>query len=223
MSISLFAFLSEAREELIELGKNVLLVAGGYLVGYVVGVIGTWSFNKWAFRKKAPEGLQRFCRHLCGALLALLVALIVFTGKGKPGGDGGEGKGSSSTDTSPGKNAPPKLDANPHVEPKISVPRPDTSPPELTIRVTVLAGAAVPAEGKFYVLDDDSREHAKTLGEIKRVIKERKANVSGKVSLVILFPTDPNLAPANDDKKVTNLTTWAKEDAGLEVTFPATR
>jgi hypothetical protein len=61
------------------------------------------------------------------------------------------------------------------------------------------------------------------LSELKRIVIERKAKVSGKVTLVVLFPTDPNFAPPRDDKKVTDLTIWADEEAKIGVFFPTTR
>jgi hypothetical protein len=223
MSGAVFGLLSEFREEFTELIKNLLLVAGGFLVGYLLGGIAGWSLGRWVFRQKTPETLQRLGRPVCGTILALIVALIVFTGKGKPSGDGGDGKGTPSTDTNPGKNATPKVETNTPIDPKITTPKVDLNPAELNIRVTVLAGMAVPAEGKFYVIDDDSREQAKTLSELKRTINERKVKVSGKVTLVVLFPTDPNFAPPRDDKKVTDLTIWADEEAKIGVFFPTTR
>jgi hypothetical protein len=41
--------------------------------------------------------------------------------------------------------------------------------------------------------------------------------------LQMLFSPDPNLRPPRNDPKVTDVTRWATEEAGLDVTFPASR
>jgi hypothetical protein len=223
MTALTFAFLTGLSGDFKELLNDLLLVAGGFLFGYLLGGFLGWAIGKWAFRQKAPEALQRIGRPCGGFVLALIVALIVFTGKGKPQGDGGDGKGVSSTEASKEKNASPKVDVHPQSDVKISVPKLDPSQAEATIRVTILAGQAVPMEGKYYLLDDESRDRARSLSEIKRTILERKEAAKGKVALAILFPSDPNSAPPRNDKKVTDVTRWAAEEAGLDVTFPASR
>lgn len=220
MTLPVFGFLSDLQAEFKELINNLLLVAGGFLVGYLFGSLGGWALGKWVFRQKAPETLQRLGRPVGGILLAIIVALIVFTGKGKPHGEGGDGKGSPSTETTPGKSNPQNMEPSPKTEPNISTPKTDLKPYDSTIRVTILAGTAVPAEGRFYLLDDDRREQAKTLSELKKAILERKAKANGKMMLAILFPSDPNFAPPLIDQKVTDLTTWATEEAKLEVILP---
>jgi hypothetical protein len=221
MTEPVFGLLSELRGEFTELLNDVLLVAGGFLVGYLLGGVVGWALGKWVFKQKSTDTLKRVGRPVGGIILAIIVALIVFTGKGKAPGDGGEGKGSSTSDTA-GKNTSSGVNST-KTDPKITTPKLDTTPVEQTIRVTILAGTAVPAEGKFYLLDDESRNDAKSLSELKKAIEERKAKVKGKVILAILFPEDPNLAPPRNDKKVTDVTRWATEEAGLDVTFPASR
>jgi hypothetical protein len=223
MTLVLFGFLNELRGEFAELANDILLVAGGFLLGYLLGGAIGWAFGKWVFKQNTPDTLKRVGRPVGGVILAIIVALIVFTGKGKPRGDGGDGKGTQTTDTDPGKNSAPKVELNPKNDPKITTPKLDQSPIESTIRITILAGTAVPAEGKFYLLDEESRNEARTLKELKNAIEERKRKVKGKVTLAIIFPTDPNLSPPRNDKKVTDVTRWATEEAGLDVTFPATR
>jgi hypothetical protein len=152
MTATLFGFLTEIRGEFAELLNNLLLVAGGFLIGYLLGGALGWAVGKWVFKQKAPDLPKRVGRPVGGVILAIIVALIVFTGKGKPSGDGGEGKGTSTNDTTPGKNSAPNVDV-PNSNPKITTPKVDTTPAELTIRVTILAGTAVPAEGKYYLVE----------------------------------------------------------------------
>ena len=85
----------------------------------------------------------------------------------------------------------------------------------------MLAGAAVRSEGKYYLIDDD--QTARTLPELKEAISARKAKTKGRAMLQVLFSSDPNLAPPRNDPKVTDVTRWATEEAGLDVTFPASR
>jgi hypothetical protein len=223
MTLLVFGFLTDLRAEFAELANDVLLVAGGFLLGYLLGGAIGWALGKWVLKQNSTDTLKRIGRPVGGIILAIIVALIVFTGKGKPHGDGGDGKGTQNTDTDPKKNSAPNVETSPKSDPKITTPKIDATPVELTIRITVLAGTAVPAEGKFYLLDDDSRNDAKSLTDLKKAIEERKAKIKGKLTLAILFPSDPNLAPPRNDKKVTDVTRWATEEAGLDVTFPATR
>ena len=222
MGPSVFGFLSDVRAELVELGNNLLLVAGGYLVGFLVSAALMAALAKWVFHEKTPDTLNKFGRHLGGFVLALIVALVVFSGKGKPTGEGGEGKGSPNTETTPGKSSTPNTQPSPKSEQQISIPKVDRNLPAETIRVTILAGNAVPEEGRYYLLDDDQKEQAKTLTQIKKLINERKSKIDGKVMIAIQFPSNPNFAPPLIDPKVTDLTRWATEEAKLQVILPST-
>src|SRR4029453_7397954 len=126
--------------------------------------------------------------------------LLVSPGMGKRFGPGGDGAGTPS-DTGT-KDA--RSDSS--SDPRVSPPKVDQSPIETTIRVTVLAGAAV-----------------RTGGELKGPIAARKAKSKGRTMLQILFSSDPTLRPPRNDPKVTDVTRWATEGAALDVTFPASR
>ena len=77
------------------------------------------------------------------------------------------------------------------------------------------------SEGKYYLVDDDP--NPRSLSEAKEAILARKAKSKGRTMLQVLFLSDPNLAPPRIDPKVTDVTRWATEEAGLDVTFPASR
>ena len=82
-------------------------------------------------------------------------------------------------------------------------------------------GPQMRSERKFYLLNDDP--NAITLEELKAAIKTRQSQVKGKTVLQVLFSSDPNLAPPRNDPKVTDVTRWATEEAGLDVVFPASK
>jgi hypothetical protein len=212
----LFAFLDDAKQSIMQFVNNCLLVAGAFLVGYILGGLIGWALGKWALKQKSPDTLKQIGRPLGGILLALIVALLVFTGMGKRVGLGGDGRGTP--DESGDKESRAKIDPT---DPRVNMPKVDQSLPEVTVRVMILAGTAVRTEGKYYLFDDDKA--AKSLPELKEAVNERKAKAKGKTVLQILFSPDPNLAPPRNDPKVTDVTRWATEEAGLDVTFPASR
>ena len=216
MMLPLFAFLENAQNAVVEFVRNCLLVAGAFLVGYILGGIIGWAVSKYAFKRQSTEIYSRAGRLVGGVLLAFIVALLVFTGLGQHWGPGGDGAGTP-TDTGQ-KDA--RTDAS-SADPRVAPPKVDQSPVEMTIRVTVLAGAAVRSEGKYYLVDDDP--NPRSLAEAKEAILARKAKSKGRTMLQVLFLSDPNLAPPRIDPKVTDVTRWATEEAGLDVTFPATR
>src|SRR5947199_150686 len=165
MTPVVFGFLSDAREALVEFANNCLLIAGGFLVGYLLGGVVGWALGKYVFRQKEPEALRRIGRPVGGVLLALIVAVIVFTGKGKSQGDGGEGKGTQNPDPDAGK-AQPKVDPNQKIDPKeIKPPKVDLTPADVRIQVTILGGTDVVDE-RFYVIGDDPNSKAKTFEEL---------------------------------------------------------
>jgi len=213
--LPLFAFLDDAKQSIVQFVNNCLLVAGAFLVGYILGGLIGWALGKWALKQERPDTLKRVGRPTGGIILAIIVALLVFTGMGKRWGPGGEGAGT--TDDSGAKDS--RRDSA--SDPRVSPPKLDHDPIEATVRVTVLAGAAVRSEGKYYLLDDDPA--ARTLAELKEAITARKAKTKGRTMLQILFSSDPNLRPPRNDPKVTDVTRWATEEAGLDVTFPASR
>jgi hypothetical protein len=205
MTLPVFGFLTDAKDAINEFLHNCLLVAGAFLVGYLLGGVIGWALGKYILRQKEPDGLKKIGRPVGGVILALIVALIVFTGKGKPHGEGGEGKGNP--DPNAGKNAAPKT------EPKVDVKLPPVKPPDVkptdtVVWVTILEGDAVPAPGRFYRIDNE----VKTLPELEKVLETK-----GKITLGILFNKD---TPPGDPRLVTDLTNWATGEAGLQVVLP---
>ncbi len=218
LHLGMFANMFGNFEDLItELVVGLLMVAGGFLVGYIIGHVLGWAVGRYALRmKNGTRNIKVIARPMCGALLAIIVAVLVFTGRGKGPGDGGGGKGT------PGDPTNSSTDPTAKVEPKVVIPKIDLKPADQTIRVTIIAGTAVPGEGRFYMINDDAVATAKTLVELKKYIEERKVAEKGKLTLAILFPIDRNMAPSDrKESKVTDVTRWATEDAQLDVIFPA--
>jgi hypothetical protein len=160
MTPVVFAFLTDAREAVNEFVEGMLLIAGGFLVGYLLGGPLGWALGRYVFRQQQPDSLRRLGRPVGGTVLALIVAIIVFTGKGKPIGEGGDGKGNPNT----GGEGTPKVDDRKDQKlPPITPP--DVKQADVTVWVTILEGGALPAPGKFYRLD--SEDTARTLGELR--------------------------------------------------------
>ena len=95
MTMSLFAFLDDAQKSIEQFIHNCLLVAGAFLVGYVLGGVIGWALGKWVFKQKSPTTLKQVGRPIGGLILAFIVALMVFTGMGKRIGPGGDGRGNT--------------------------------------------------------------------------------------------------------------------------------
>jgi len=215
MYAPLFGFLTDAENAITELIHNCLLIAGGFLVGYILGGVIAWAIGRYAFKQKDTYNFKAVGRPVCGAILAVLVAMMVLTGKGKPIGEGGDGKGTTNNDGT-GKGGVPAPDLK--LDPKASPPKIDIKPADVTLRVTILGGEDV-VNGHFYLLDDDRTP--KTFDQLKGAITERRGREKGKVVLAMLFPTR-NALP-REHPAVTQVGRWASEDAGLDVVFPATK
>jgi hypothetical protein len=208
-----FAFLTDAKEALTELVTGLLMVAGGFLVGYILGGIDAWAAGRYLLKQKDPEVFKRVGRPVGGVVLALIVALIVFTGKGKPLGEGGDGKGNPDTDPNARSGTPPVPHKN---DPDIKLPKtPEVKLADATLRVTVLGGTDV-REGRFYLIDDDRTP--KTFDEFKQAVTARKAAEKGKLMVAILFPAK-NALPLGHPA-VVDLSRWVNEEAKLDVLFP---
>lgn len=186
---------------------NLLAVAGGFLLGYVLTGLVVW----WLGRGKAPDGLKRACRMLSGVAMAVLVFLIVFGhglgwtlfGGGQPGTDNGSGQGPQPISTEPvPQDRPP-------VKPQ------DGPPPGDRVRVTLLGGADV-RERKFYLLGDDPTPRG--LDEVKTAVKQKAGEAKAGLAVEIRFAARNTLP--REHPAVTLLERWAKEN-GLTVTFPA--
>lgn len=214
-------FISGAAEHLAGLAIKCLAVAGGFLAGYVLGGAVAFALDRWVFGKKAPDLVKKCVRWVTGLILAVVVALIVFgDGGGGLGMGGGDGKGSGKPTEGDAKDKlapqpPPEKDQPPvtPVTPK------DTRPAEAVIRITILGGNDVSQE-RFYLIDDDRTP--RTFAEVRATVSGRKAKDARKTVLAIYFPPPPNRLPL-EHPAVTQLVTWARDEAGLDVTFPAGR
>jgi hypothetical protein len=204
-------------DKFVALGMKCLTVAGGFMVGYVIGWLIAVGVNKWVIKKeRTPESLKQLLRVVCGIAVALLVAVSLMWGSGD--GTGGDKDKVGNTDATDKKSGPPVVEA-PKDDKKTPTPAtpPDPRPTEVTIRVTVLAGTDV-RDDKYYLIDDD--RGAKSLAEVKDAILGRKAKDTRKKVVAILRSPPPNDA-ALDGKSVTQFVTWVQNTAKLDVTFPA--
>lgn len=209
-------------EKLAAFGIKCLAVAGGFLVGYAAGGLLAWGLNRWVFAEKAPELVRRGVRLLSGVALAILVALIVFGeggGGGLFGGGGGtdgDGKGAPRSEDKGKDTNPPAVRPDEKVTPVTPAKPGDSRPAEVTIRVTILGGPDV-RDNRFYLVDDDPSP--KTFAELKSVVTGKKEADKRKAALAIVFP-EKNQLP-EDHPAVTQVKRWARDEAGLDVTFPA--
>ena len=96
MMLPLFAFLDDAKQSIMQFVHNCLLVAGAFLVGYILGGLIGWALGKWALKQESPQTLKQMGRPVGGLILAFIVALLVFSGMGKRWGPGGDGAGTPS-------------------------------------------------------------------------------------------------------------------------------
>ncbi|MBP3953709.1 hypothetical protein J8F10_00135 [Gemmata sp. G18] len=205
-------FASGLSEKLAGYVIKCLAVGGGFLVGYFVGGAVAWALDRWVFAHKAPVQLKKLCSFLCGLVLAIIVALIVFGdgGGGLLGGGGapGDGKGTPAPEDKgkqqPTPPVPPQDDPKivlPKVEPKPSDPKPTPG----DVRVAILSGADV-RDGKFYVLDSEATP--KTFDELKKAITDRRANTKIELTLVFRFAKDPL---SNSHPEMKRLSAWVQE------------
>lgn len=204
-------------DKLTALGMKCLTVAGGFVVGYVIGWAIAVAANKWVLKKeKTPDGLKQLLRVVCGIAVALLVAVSLMWGSGD-GAGGDKDKSGTSDSTQDKKTGPPPAET-PKDEKKSPTPATpiDPRPTELTIRVTVLGGTDV-RDDKFYLLDDDRT--AKTIREVKDAVTAKRAKDTRKAVVAVLRSPPPNRVPL-DHGAVSRLVSWVQDEAKLDVTFP---
>jgi hypothetical protein len=211
----LLAFLTDAKEAMTELVTGVLMVAGGFLVGYFLGAVVAWAVGRYVFKQQNTEMFKRVGRPVGGVILALVVALIVFTGRGKPHGEGGDGKGTPDGDPNgqpPAKKPDPK---DPQLPP---IKLPDPKHPEATVLVTIYGGEKV-RDRQFYRFENEAQ--LRTLASLQQAITARRGPEKGKLTIQVRMPEDRNDRPA-DPRIITQVTEWAHSQ-DLDVTFPAAR
>lgn len=159
--------------------RNCLLVLGGFMAGYLLGWGLGYGFNKWVAKGKAPGELNKLLRVACGLIVAILVALMVFTGGGRgpgPGGPAGSGTGEANTGTDKKGETP----ADPKAAPKEQQPdpkKPTAGGSELPVTVKLLGGSAVEGE-KAYQLGDDPKKL--TLKELQDALLAKRTEAGAK-------------------------------------------
>lgn len=217
--IPLFAFsLNAAR--LAQLVVNLFAVAGGFLVGYVLTILFGWLLERFLFKFKFASGVHKIARMLGGIALAVLVAMIVF-GHGIGwnlfgGGADGDGNGETGGQTAPATGATnPTPGDNPTAAPVPSAPKAIPTTQE-RIRITILGGRDV-KDAKFYLIDDEPSP--RSFAEVKAAVQKKKETTTKPFGLELRF-AGQNAIVANHGS-VLQLSTWARETAGLTVTFPA--
>ena len=160
-----------------------LAVVGGFLAGYVVGMLAGKAFDKLVVRRESPHGMHKVIRYTCALIVAIIVALIVFRS-----GDGGNGNGGGAK---PGENASGS-GTEPTGVSTVGTPatKPDMAPAKIQIveavKVRIYFGNDVEANTeKFFQVNDDP---AKTdLAGVKAAVQQRKLAAKGRVVIVYEF------------------------------------
>ncbi|MBX9623582.1 MAG: hypothetical protein K2X82_07190 [Gemmataceae bacterium] len=208
-------FMAEMQDRLELLAMKCLTVLGGFLAGYVGGLLAGWGFDRWVYKGKTPGGLKRTAGTALGLVVALIIALMIFRfgdGGGTGGGTGADEGSGKAGPVSPADLPAAKKDERP--PPKVeALPTPEKGPGDVSVPVTFLGGADVVGD-KFYLLDGGRL----TFDELKAVLAKRKAEAGGRnVFLLVQFPAANRIA--DDSVNVSQVTDWAK-GAGFQVVFP---
>lgn len=206
--MTIFAFLNTVN--LAKLIEGILATAGGFLIGYLLAAIFGWFFDKYLLKRKSPALLHRILRLLGGLILAIIVAMMVFGGGGGSGNGTGDGAGDGKASPTAGT-----LDPNAKADPKAPPVKPSKSAEE-RVGITVLGGTDV-QENRFYQIDDDPAP--RTFAEVKDHVRKKKELETKPLGLEIRF-AERNALP-RDHSAVRQLEAWARDVAGLSVTFPA--
>ncbi len=205
---------SNIENNLETLAMNCLAVAGGYLVGMLLGGLVIGGLDKWVLKKRTPDFIKQSIRTLTGILVALLVALMVFGGGSGGEGDGGPGTGTQNSENDKKGDEPAKPDPNrPTPEP---IPLPKGTGEMAPVRVTFLGGADV-RESKAYLLNDDP---ARTFPDLTAAIKKLRDSHPDGIKLVLGLPKTGERVARYGPGKSTDIIAvedWAaKEGIGYE-------
>lgn len=169
------------------LAIGCLAVVGGFLAGYVLGMLGAMAFDKLVVHRQSPPGLHKIIRYTCALIVAIIVGLLVFrSGGGNGNGGDGTGGGAKPGENSTGTGTEPTT-ANTSATPAT---KPDVNPGKIQIveavKVRIYFGNDVEANSEKYFQVND--EAAKTdLAGVKAAVKERKLAAKGQVVIVYEF------------------------------------
>jgi hypothetical protein len=170
-----------SEEQIVRFATKCLMVAGGYVAGYILTMLAGIGFDRLMIRRNSPEELHKVARIMGGMIGAILVALLVFGGFGSGGGQGmGTGPGDQPNSTS-GSNSP-ETTVSQKADPKQTSANVNLE----AIRVKVLAGDEVErGTEKFYVLADQAERVDR--GAVSSAISDRKMAAKGPVVMVYEF------------------------------------
>lgn len=206
----MFAFLEFNGEQFVQFGNYLLMVAGAFLVGYIVGWVLIAQVDRWIFGRRLPHPFYQVARLIVGIICAVLVAVALFGFGFGPGDGNGPGKGAGTTnmtgESSEGDDNPGSSDPkNPS-----DIVKPPTEQVEVDvnstnqIEVTLLGGSDV-SQSKFYLIGDDPKP--KTFIEVKDAIQGQAGTSKEPLAVVIRFRAHNRLA--SDHFAVIQLKEWA--------------
>lgn len=159
---------------------GVLAVAGGFLIGNLLTLLGLRLLAKFALKRKFNEMLEKALRVIGGLVLAVLVAFLVFRG-GSGWGFGGGGAGDGSDPNGEGKAVEPSPEKA--KDKKVEPPKIDSKTIEIDqIGVTVLTAREYPKTFKF-----DGEREGRDLTEAKARLKELLEQSHGKLRLLTIW------------------------------------
>lgn len=212
---AMLLFFSGTAEKIGAFVLKVLAVAGGFVVGYLVGALLAWGLDRWAFKKQSPEVARKGIRVLLAIAGAIIVALIVF-GEGGEGGPGGTGLmpggGGNNPDTPPSVIPQPKPPVATPPNPKETTPEPIKPPVPIPGRkeltVTFLGGSDVGSGGRAYLLGTSPEKV--TFDQLKAGIAEARKEAGAKGMFLVFGRTGADPI-ARNSANVTAVEVWARE------------
>ncbi len=164
---------------------GLLAVVGGFLLGMVIGYLAANGFDRFVVRKTSPSGLHKVVRLTCGVIVAVIVALLYFTG-GKGPGNGGDGSGdgqklgdTKATGGTQSTNAVGAPATKPEIPPaKVQIVE--------AVMVRVFGGAAVEAgTEKYFQVDDDAVKV--DLAGVRESVRKKLLATKGRVAVVFEY------------------------------------
>ena len=202
------------------LAKGCLAVVGGFVVGYVFGMLAAYGFDKFIAKRESPHGLHKVVRYTFGLIIAIIVALFMFRSGSGGDGNGGEGTGggakpgeTTGTGTEPTSNGTgtPATKPDPTTPPKIQIVD--------AVIVKIFAGSDVEAGSeKYFQVGDESLDGKAImvdLGGAKDRVRERVKSAKGRI--VVVYEFAPS---ASDRTSGFSILHGAREQLGAPLVSP---